>query len=258
MINRQKLALVAATVALLFATFSIPGGAAPAGEGPGRRALGIAVRCRWAARRLCADERGRAQVVERLRVAVLGAGTVGTEVVRLLRSEAGDLAARVGAPLDLVGIAVRNRHADRDPVVPTDLLTEDARALVDRADVVVEVMGGIEPARELILRAIRHGAAVVTANKALLAEDGPTLYAAADAAGVDLYFEAAVAGGIPVVRGPDGRLTGVDTKHAELDRRRADVEREYRHAACHCQLRMSGKSTPCSLTYRRWRSMSLQ
>jgi homoserine dehydrogenase len=147
-------------------------------------------------------------VVERLRVAVLGAGTVGTEVVRLLRSEAGDLAARVGAPLDLVGIAVRNRHADRDPVVPTDLLTEDARALVDRADVVVEVMGGIEPARELILRAIRNGASVVTANKALLAEDGPTLYAAADAAGVDLYYEAAVAAAIPVVRAVRESLAG--------------------------------------------------
>jgi homoserine dehydrogenase len=147
-------------------------------------------------------------VVERLRVAVLGAGTVGTEVVRLLTTQADDLASRVGARLEIVGIAVRNLHAERDPVVPVELLTEDARALVDKADVVVEVMGGIEPARELILRAIRHGAAVVTANKALLAEDGPTLYAAADAAGVDLYFEAAVAGGIPVVRAVRESLAG--------------------------------------------------
>jgi homoserine dehydrogenase len=147
-------------------------------------------------------------VVERLRVAVLGAGTVGTEVIRLLTTQSDDLASRVGARLEIVGIAVRNRHAERDPVVPVELLTEDARALVDKADVVVEVMGGIEPARELILRAIRHGAAVVTANKALLAEDGPTLYAAADAAGVDLYFEAAVAGGIPVVRAVRESLAG--------------------------------------------------
>ena len=151
-------------------------------------------------------------MVERLRVAVLGAGTVGTEVVRLLTTQAGDLAARIGAPLELVGVAVRNRHAERDPVVPVDLLTEDPRALVDEADVVVEVMGGIEPARELILRAIRNGAAVVTANKALLAEDGPTLYAAADAAGVDLYFEAAVAGAIPVVRVVRESLAGDEVR----------------------------------------------
>jgi homoserine dehydrogenase len=147
-------------------------------------------------------------VVDRLRVAVLGAGTVGTEVVRLLTTQADDLAARVGTRLELVGVAVRNRHAERDPVVAPALLTEDPRALVDAADVVVEVMGGIEPARELILRAIRNGASVVTANKALLAEDGPTLYAAADAAGVDLYFEAAVAGGIPVVRAVRESLAG--------------------------------------------------
>jgi homoserine dehydrogenase len=143
-----------------------------------------------------------------LRVAVLGAGTVGTEVVRLLVTQADDLASRVGAKLELVGVAVRNVHAERDPVVAPSLLTTDARALVDRADVVIEVMGGIGPARELILRAIRNGAGVVTANKALLAEDGPTLYAAAEAAGVDLYFEAAVAGAIPVVRAVRESLAG--------------------------------------------------
>lgn len=143
-----------------------------------------------------------------LRVAVLGAGVVGTEVVRLLVTQADDLAARVGTRLEVVGVAVRDRHAERDAVVDPSWLTEDARALVDRADVVVEVMGGIEPARELILRAIRNGAAVVTANKALLAEDGPTLYAAAEAAGVDLYFEAAVAGAIPVVRAVRESLAG--------------------------------------------------
>lgn len=143
-----------------------------------------------------------------LRVALLGCGVVGTEVVRLLTTQAADLAARVGARLELVGIAVRDVDAERDPVVDRSLLTSDAEGLVEKADVVVEVVGGIEPARSLLLRAIEHGAAVVTANKALLAQDGPTLYAAADAAGVDLYFEAAVAGAIPIVRPVRESLVG--------------------------------------------------
>ncbi|MFI2753532.1 homoserine dehydrogenase [Cellulomonas sp. P22] len=143
-----------------------------------------------------------------LRVALLGCGVVGTEVVRLLTTQAADLAARVGARLELVGIAVRDVEAERDPVVDRSLLTSDAEGLVEKADVVVEVVGGIEPARSLLLRAIEHGAAVVTANKALLAQDGPTLYAAADAAGVDLYFEAAVAGAIPIVRPVRESLVG--------------------------------------------------
>ena len=142
-----------------------------------------------------------------LRVALLGCGVVGSQVARLLTQQADDLAARVGSPLELVGIAVRDASAPRDGVDPS-LLTTDAEALVARADVVVEVMGGIEPARSLILRAIAHGASVVTANKALLAQDGPTLYSAADAAGVDLYFEAAVAGAIPIVRPVRESLAG--------------------------------------------------
>jgi homoserine dehydrogenase len=143
-----------------------------------------------------------------LRVALLGCGVVGTQVARLLTQEADDLAARVGARLELVGIAVRDASAPRDPVIDRALLTEDAEALVERADIVVEVMGGTEPARALLLRAIGAGAAVVTANKALLAEDGPTLYRAADAAGVDIYFEAAVAGAIPIVRPVRESLAG--------------------------------------------------
>lgn len=143
-----------------------------------------------------------------VRVAVLGCGVVGTEVVRLLTTSAADLEARAGAPLELVGVAVRSPDAPRDPVVDRALLTTDAEALVDRADVVIELMGGLEPARSLLLRAIDHGAAVVTANKALLGADGPTLYAAADAAGVDLYFEAAVAGAIPLVRPVRESLAG--------------------------------------------------
>ncbi|WP_258727235.1 homoserine dehydrogenase [Cellulomonas sp. NS3] len=143
-----------------------------------------------------------------MRVAVLGCGVVGTEVVRLLTTQADDLAARTGARLELVGIAVRDTATPRDAVVDPALLTTDAEELVTRADVVIEVVGGIEPARSLLLRAIEHGASVVTANKALLAQDGPTLYAAADAAGVDVYFEAAVAGAIPIVRPVRESLAG--------------------------------------------------
>jgi homoserine dehydrogenase len=137
-----------------------------------------------------------------LNVAVLGCGVVGSQVVRLLTEQEGDLAARVGAPVRLVGVGVRRIDAPRDVDVPEGLLTTDAAGLVSRADVdvVVEVIGGIEPARSLILAALESGASVVTANKALLAEDGPTLFEAAEKAGRDLYYEAAVAGAIPILR----------------------------------------------------------
>src|SRR4051812_41365035 len=137
-----------------------------------------------------------------LNVAVLGCGVVGSQVVRLLQEQSGDLAARVGARVELVGVAVRRLDAPREVDVPEGLLTADAAGLVSRDDVdlVVEVIGGIEPARTLILSALENGASVVTANKALLAEDGPTLFEAAEKAGRDLYFEAAVAGAIPIIR----------------------------------------------------------
>ncbi len=137
-----------------------------------------------------------------LNVAVLGCGVVGSQVVRLLTEQEGDLAARVGAPVRLVGVGVRRIDAPRDVEVPEGLLTTDAAGLVSRddVDVVVEVIGGIEPARSLILAALENGASVVTANKALLAEDGPTLFEAAEKAGRDLYYEAAVAGAIPILR----------------------------------------------------------
>jgi homoserine dehydrogenase len=126
---------------------------------------------------------------------------VGSEVARLIIGQAADLRARVGRPLELVGIAVRQPGRDRAGI-DSELLTTDAEALVSREDVdlVIEVIGGIEPARSLILAAMRHGASVVTANKALLAEDGATLFEAAEQAGADLYFEAAVAGAIPIIR----------------------------------------------------------
>ncbi|GAB2600790.1 homoserine dehydrogenase [Streptomyces capparidis] len=136
-----------------------------------------------------------------LRVALLGCGVVGSEVARLMTAHADDLAARVGAPVELAGIAVRRPGRVRAGV-PAELITTDAMELVKRddIDVVVEVIGGIEPARQLITTAMAHGASVVSANKALLAEDGAALHAAAAAHGVDLYYEAAVAGAIPLLR----------------------------------------------------------
>ena len=134
-------------------------------------------------------------------MALLGCGSVGSQVVRLLTEQAGDLAARVGARVELVGVAVRRLDAPREVDVPADLLTTDADGLVrGDVDLVIEVIGGIEPARSLILAALENGASVVTANKALLAEDGSTLFEAAEKAGRDLYYEASVAGAIPILR----------------------------------------------------------
>jgi len=145
-----------------------------------------------------------------LGVALLGCGVVGSQVVRLLEEQADDLAARIGAPVALKGVAVRRLDAAREVDVPADLLTTDASALVQRddVDIVVEVIGGIEPARTLILAALENGASVVTANKALLAEDGATLFEAAEKAGRDLYYEAAVAGAIPILRPLRDSLAG--------------------------------------------------
>ncbi len=137
-----------------------------------------------------------------LKVALLGCGTVGGEVVRLLHEHRDDLAHRVGAPLELAGIAVRRPQRARDLPVDSSLFTADAHGLVTRddVDVVVEVIGGIEPARGLLLAAFERGASVVTANKALLADDGSTLFEAARKGNADLYFEASVAGAIPILR----------------------------------------------------------
>nr|BFD93273.1 homoserine dehydrogenase [Kitasatospora sp. Xyl93] len=136
-----------------------------------------------------------------LKVALLGCGVVGSEVARIMTTTADDLAARIGAPVELAGIAVRRAGRTR-PGVPEHLITTDAEALVNRGDidVVVEVVGGIEPSKSLILSAFKRGASVVSANKALLAKDGTELHAAAAEAGVDLYYEAAVAGAIPLLR----------------------------------------------------------
>jgi len=142
-----------------------------------------------------------------VKIALFGPGTVGSQVVRLLTEQAAELASRVGAPVEIAGVYVRDLTKERDGIEP-GLLTDDADALIARADVVVELMGGIEPAKSIILKAIAKGAAVVTANKALLAAHGPELYEAADAANVDLYFEAAVAGAIPIIRPVRESLAG--------------------------------------------------
>ena len=136
-----------------------------------------------------------------LKVALLGCGVVGSQVARLLLTQTADLKARIGRPLELVGIAVSDLGKPREGI-DAALLTGDSEGLVRRGDLdlVIELMGGIEPARSLLLAAIEAGASVVTANKALLAQEGGVLYAAAEAAGVDLYYEAAVAGAIPIIR----------------------------------------------------------
>jgi homoserine dehydrogenase len=141
-------------------------------------------------------------------VAVLGLGNVGSQVVRIIEDSAADLAARIGAPLELRGVGVRRVADDRG--VPVDLLTDDVDALVSRddVDVVVEVMGPVEPSHKAILGALEQGKSVVTANKALLAQSTGELAQAAERAHVDLYFEAAVAGAIPVIRPLTQSLAG--------------------------------------------------
>jgi homoserine dehydrogenase len=134
-----------------------------------------------------------------LRVGMLGCGVVGGEVARLIIANQKDLTARSGAQLDLVKIGVRNLAR---PNVTKELLTTDLDSIVKDAniDLIIEVIGGIEPAKTLILEALKNGKSVVTANKALLAKHGAELFAAADKGGVDLYYEAAVAGAIPILR----------------------------------------------------------
>ena len=182
-----------------------------------------------------------------VRVALLGCGVVGSEVAIALAPGSASLAAlsaRVGAELKLVGIAVRETDAPRRDGVDRALLTDDADALVVRADVVVELVGGIEPAGTLVRSAIGAGASVVTANKALLAEQGPALHAAAAAAGVTVHYEAAVAGAIPIIAPLRTSLAGdrvhrvlgivngttnyvldaMDTSGADLDQAVADAQ----------------------------------
>lgn len=135
-----------------------------------------------------------------LRVALLGCGSVGAQTARLILEHGEELAARIGARLTLSGIAVRDVNAKRDVDLPQELFTTDAERLVQSADIVIELMGGIEPARTLIKQALQAGADVVTANKALIAEHGPELAEAAEQVGAQLSYEASVAAAIPILR----------------------------------------------------------
>ena len=135
-----------------------------------------------------------------LRIALLGAGSVGSQVARLLIENKAELAARVGAELQLAGVLVRDLKAARESEIPAELLTTDAETLILGADIVIEVMGGIEPSRSYILLALNSGSDVITANKALLATHGPELFETAEQVGAQIYFEAAVAGAIPIIR----------------------------------------------------------
>lgn len=144
----------------------------------------------------------------RLRVALLGAGAVGSQVAALLLRHGDELADRAGAELELAGIAVRDVDAPRDVDLPKELFTTDAESLILGADIVIELIGGIEPARTSILQAIGSGADVITANKALLATHGPELFEAADRVGASVYYEAAAAGAIPIIRPLRDSLAG--------------------------------------------------
>ena len=137
-----------------------------------------------------------------VRVGLLGCGNVGAALAVLVDEQRDDVARRTGLSFELASVAVRDLSIDRHVSVPAAAFTTDAAAIVDDPgiDVVVEVMGGIEPARTLIVAALRNGKPVVTANKELLAVHGAELYSIAESAGVDLLFEAAVAGAIPIMR----------------------------------------------------------
>ena len=135
-----------------------------------------------------------------LRIALLGAGSVGSQVARLLIENKEELGLRVGAELQLIGIAVRNLDSKRNANLPKELFTTDAEALINSADIVIELMGGIDPARKYVTQALNSGADVITANKALIAAHGPELLDLAEQLGAQLYYEAAVGGAIPIIR----------------------------------------------------------
>ena len=137
-----------------------------------------------------------------VKLGLLGCGNVGGALVELVDEQRDAIADRTGMRLDVARVAVRNTAKQRSVELGPDVLTNDPMSVVDdpSVDVVVELIGGIEPARELILTALQNGKAVVTGNKELLANVGAELFEAAEKAGVDLLFEAAVAGGIPLMR----------------------------------------------------------
>ncbi len=143
-------------------------------------------------------------------VGFLGAGTVGGTLIRRLVGEADAVSAKTGLQLVVRGVAVRDLAKDRGVGFPTELLSVEPEKVVDdpRVQIVVEVMGGLEPAGDLVLRALESGKAVVTANKVLMASRGRELLAAAESSGVSLLFEASVGGGIPIIRPLSESLAG--------------------------------------------------
>jgi len=143
-----------------------------------------------------------------IRIGLLGVGSVGSQVARLLIENREELAKRVGAELELVGIAVRNKNAKRDVDLPKELITEDAESVILGSDIVIELAGGIEPAKTWIKMALNAGADVITANKALIAAHGSELTALAQQFGAQLYYEAAVGGAIPIIRPLRASLAG--------------------------------------------------
>ncbi len=147
-------------------------------------------------------------MAEKIKVALLGAGNVGSQAARILVEDNAVLEKRIGAPVELIGIAVRDTNASRHWNADPSLYTTDAESLIDAADVVIELTGGIEPARTRILRALKAGKSVVSGNKALLAKHGVELQAAADESGAQLSYEAAVAGAIPILRPLRDSLAG--------------------------------------------------
>lgn len=143
-----------------------------------------------------------------LRVGLLGAGAVGSQLAALLLEHGDELSERAGAKLELAGIAVRDVNAPRDTDLPKELFTDDAQELIVGCDIVVELIGGIDPAREWVTLALNSGADVVTANKALLANHGPEIFEAASQLGAQVYYEAAAAGAIPIIRPLRDSLAG--------------------------------------------------
>jgi len=145
-----------------------------------------------------------------LRVGMLGCGTVGAAVIRMLHEHTDEIERRAGTRVEVVRVAVRDPDRQRDVPLDPSLLVKEPDEIVSApdVDVVVEVIGGIEPARSLILAAMAAGKSVVTANKALLADHGPELFDEAVRRGVDLLYEAAVGGGIPVIRPIREHLAG--------------------------------------------------
>ncbi|MGI9605413.1 MAG: homoserine dehydrogenase [Acidimicrobiales bacterium] len=141
------------------------------------------------------------QQTRTIRIGLLGCGTVGSSFCQLIAEESDEIERRLGVRLEVTAVAVRDTSKTRTGVDPS-IVVDDPAAVVaaENTDLVVEVMGGVDPTRSLVLDALAAGKPVVTANKELLALHGPELYAAADGAGVDLAFEAAVAAGIPLIR----------------------------------------------------------